>query len=241
MKRSERLSSVASLALVAFVGACSSTPPVPPAPPEESVKPGINDSFLAEDMAVDDYVARFEVESREVYLERHALAATLNLRRGEAVADIGAGTGLFLEPFAEAVGPAGKVYAVDIAPKFIEHLGERAAEAGYAHVQPHLCSEDSVDLPRASVDIAFICDTYHHFEYPRSTMTSLRDALRPGGEVVLVDFERIPGVTREWLMNHVRAGKDVVTAEVLSFGFELIEEVEVDGLVENYVLRFRKR
>ena len=210
-------------------------------PPEESVKPGINDSFLAEDMQVEDYVARFEVESREIYSERDALVAAVGLEAGDAVADIGAGTGLFLEPFAKAVGSRGRVYAVDIAPKFIDHLTERAAQEGLDQVRVVLCAEDSVELPAGSIDVAFICDTYHHFEYPRSTMTSLHRALRRGGEVLLADFERIPGVSREWILGHVRAGKEEVLAEVRSYGFELVEEVEIPGLVENYVLRLRKR
>jgi len=87
----------------------------------------------------------------------------------------------------------------------------------------------------------FICDTYHHFEYPHHTMASIHAALGRNGEVVIVDFERIPGVSREWTLDHVRAGKQEVIAEMESFGFDLVEEVEVPGLSENYVVRFRKR
>ena len=72
-------------------------------------------------------------------------------------------------------------------------------------------------------------------------MASLHRALRSGGEVVMVDFERIPGVSREWVLDHVRCGKDEVIAEVEGDGFELVEELAVPGLAENYVLRFRRR
>ena len=71
------------------------------APVEESVKPGINDIFLNPEMDVDSYVARFEVESREIYTERHDIVGTIGLEPGMAVADIGAGTGLF-EPLMAA-------------------------------------------------------------------------------------------------------------------------------------------
>ena len=70
-------------------------------------------------------------------------------------------------------------------------------------------------------------------------LASLRLALRPGGELVVVDFKRIPGKTEEWIIEHVRAGQEVFTREILDAGFELIEEVSIAGLEDNYVLRFR--
>jgi ubiquinone/menaquinone biosynthesis C-methylase UbiE len=210
-------------------------------PPEESVKPGINDSFLNPELDVDSYVARFEVESREIYVERKGLTAAVGLQAGMAVADIGAGTGLFEPLFAAAVGETGMVYAVDISSGMIEHLNERKQKEGWENVEIVQCGEDDARLPSGSVDRVFICDTYHHFEYPRATMRSIRTALRKGGELIIVDFERIPGVTREWLLEHVRAGKAEVIAELQGFGFELIEEIKIPGLHENYVLRLRRR
>jgi ubiquinone/menaquinone biosynthesis C-methylase UbiE len=211
------------------------------APPEESVKPGINDSFLNPELDVDSYVARFEVESREIYVERKGLTAAVGLEAGMAVADIGAGTGLFEPLFADAVGETGLVYAVDISPGMIEHLQERKQNEGWENVEVVQCSEDDAGLSARSVDRVFICDTYHHFEFPRSTMSSIRSALRKGGELIIVDFERIPGVTRQWLLDHVRAGKEEVIGELQDFGFELIEEIKLPGLRENYILRLRSR
>jgi ubiquinone/menaquinone biosynthesis C-methylase UbiE len=211
------------------------------APPEESVKPGINDSFLNPELDVDSYVARFEVESREIYVERKGLTAAVGLEAGMAVADIGAGTGLFEPLFAEAVGETGLVYAVDISPGMIDHLNERKQNEGWENVEIVQCSEDDTGLTSRSVDRVFICDTYHHFEYPRATMRSIRSALRKGGELIIVDFERIPGVTRQWLLEHVRAGKEEVIGELQDFGFELIEEIKLPGLRENYILRLRRR
>ncbi|MEO0649567.1 MAG: class I SAM-dependent methyltransferase [Planctomycetota bacterium] len=208
--------------------------------PEVSVRPGINATYLNPELDVAAMVERFELESREIAASRAAIVAAVGLETGDAVADIGAGTGLFLEPFAEAVGTQGKLFAVDIAPPFVEHLAERALDAGYTQVEARLCSEDSVGLPEGSVDVAFICDTYHHFEYPRSTSRSIHRALRPGGELFVIDFERIEGVSREFILGHVRADKQTVIAELESFGFELIEEVEIEGLEENYSLRLRR-
>lgn len=228
------------LALPFFV-ACESAPERYEPAPEESVKPGINDSFLDPEMDVDRFVERFEGESREVFFARETIVAAIGLEGGEDVVDVGAGTGPFLAPFSRAVGDEGSVLGIDIAQGFVDHMNQRAQDEGLGNVSAQLCSENSVDLPRNSVDLAFICDVYHHFEYPRSSMGSLHYALRPGGEVVIVDFERIPGVSREWILGHVRAGKEEVFAEMDSFGFDLVEEFDHEELKENWAARFRKR
>ncbi len=100
--------------------------------------------------------------------------------------------------------------------------------------------EDSAELEPNSVDAVFICDTYHHFEYHVAMLRSIHSALRPGGQLVLIDFERIEGKSREWTMGHVRAGKELVRREVELAGFEFAEEVKIKGFEENYFLRFRK-
>jgi ubiquinone/menaquinone biosynthesis C-methylase UbiE len=207
---------------------------------EESVRPGVNDTFVSDDLDVDRFVEIFEGESREVYAQRRAIVQALHLSPGMDVADIGAGTGLFMKPLADGVGEDGTVYAVDISPRFIEHLRERARQEGLAQVHVVLGRERSVELPSGSVDLALVCDTYHHFEYPRSTLASLREAIRPGGALVIIDFERVPGESSDWALEHVREGKKVVMGEIEAAGFAWVEEVRVDGLDENYVLRFRR-
>jgi FkbM family methyltransferase len=157
------------------------------------------------------------------------------------VADIGAGTGLLTGLFAKRVGPEGKVYAVDIVPEFLEHIRTRVAEENITNVETLLCTEDSVELPADSIDVALICDTYHHFEFPHSTMTSLYQAMKPGGIVTIVDFERIPDVSRAWILQHVRAGKETFIKEIEAAGFELIQDGRSHSfLKENYVIRFRR-
>lgn len=236
-----------ALLLAPWPAACTATTPetatapAPAAPAEEeSVKPGINEGFLAEDLDVDSYVQRFEVESREIAASHRAILAALGVRPGMDVADVGAGTGLFLEGLSRAAGPEGSVRAVDISPRFVEHLRGRAADEGLENVEVVLCSERSAELPESSVDLIFVCDTYHHFEYPRSTLASLYAALRPGGSMVVIDFERIPGVSREWLLDHVRAGKEVFRSEIEEAGFLFVRELEIEGLEENYALLFER-
>lgn len=78
------------------------------------------------------------------------------------------------------------------------------------------------------------------FEYPKSSMASLVKAMKPGAILVVVDFERIEGVTTDWIMGHVRAGKEVFRKEIEDSGLTLVEEVKIEGVKENYVLKFRK-
>ena len=208
---------------------------------EASVKPGINADFLNPDLDVESMIARFETESREIAKERVRIADAVGIRTGQSVADIGAGTGLFTGLFASRVGPGGKVYAVDVSAPFIEHLEVKIRESGMSQVQAVLCKEDSVELAEGSVDVAFICDTYHHFEYPASTMGSLHRAVRPGGSLVVIDFHRVVGERGDWVLEHIRASQDVFTAEIEAAGFQFVEEVEIEGLAENYFLRFERK
>lgn len=208
-------------------------------PPSKRVPPGINDTWRSE--RIDPLIDRLEVESREVYLHRNDIAALVGPPPGAAIADVGAGSGFMSLLFARLVGPQGKVYAVDINAKMMGHVAQEAAEQGLRNVETVVCDDRSTKLPRNSVDIVFICDTYHHFEHPESTMRSIAQALRPGGQVVLVDFKRKPGFSPEWILGHVRAGKEVFAQEIIDAGFRLANDHPMEFLPQNYVLRFIKK
>ncbi len=205
---------------------------------KQSVKPGINDSF--KDPNVTDFVERFEKEGREIYDKREDVLVACGVKEGMAIADVGAGTGLYTRLFATQAGPKGRVFAVDIAAKFVDHVVATSRKEKLNNVVGIVCKADSSELPENSVDVVFICDTYHHFEFPQSTMKSIHSALRPEGVVCLIDFERIEGVSSDWILGHVRAGKETVQKEMEEAGFERIDEVK--GLFkDNYFLKFRKR
>jgi len=222
-------------AVAAFAVAASSTLMLAYAQ-KKSVRPGINKPF--ENPDVKAFVGKFEVESREIFAKRKEVVAACKLKAGMAVADIGAGTGLFTRLFAREVGAQGKVYAVDIAPNFLRHIEKTCEAEGIKNVIGVLGTPDSVKLPAKAIDLAFICDTYHHFEFPQRTLASIHRAFRPGGQLVLIDFHRIEGKSSEWVLGHVRAGQEVFTREIVTAGFKAVEEQRI--LKENYFVRFEK-
>ena len=202
-------------------------------------KPELNQKFRDPNLKVEEWAQKFETESREIFHQRAGILKAAGLKPGLSVADIGAGTGLFTLPFAAEVGPEGKVYAVEISPKFIEHIKARAVQEKAANVQTVLCTDKSVELPEASVDVAFLCDVYHHFEHPQESLQSFFRARKPGGTLLLIDFIRVEGRSTPFIMGHVRAGQEVFEKEVTAAGFERVEEIK-GLLVENYCVRFRK-
>jgi len=203
-----------------------------------SVRPGINADYLKPDLNASNWVERFEREGREIYDQRREILAAAKLQPSWVVADVGAGTGLFTPMIAAQVGLKGSVFAVDIVPNFLRLIEQRCAEQGIRNVRTVLGTERSVELPPNSINAVFICDVYHHFEYPQSSLASIHRALRRNGEIFLIDFKREPGVSSEWILNHVRAGQALVTQEIEAAGFRKLEQVEL--LKDNYVLRFQK-
>ena len=232
-----RFATLLVLILLAVAALACTAPPTATDRPAD-MPPDINAPFLDPALEIDQWVERFEGESRAVYARRAEIVEALGLASGDRIADIGAGTGFFTALFDAKVGPEGRAYAVEISPGFLTHLRERATREGLASVRVVEGNERSIELPEGSIDVAFVCDVYHHFEHPEDSLASIRRALRPGGSLVLIDFERIPGKTSDYLMQHVRAGREVFSREITEAGFRFDDEIELDGLEDNYVLRF---
>jgi len=181
----------------------------------------------------------FERPGREVFDQRFKIVHAVRPHPGMRIADIGAGTGLFTVLFARAVGPDGVVYAVDTSPSFVAGLQDLDARYRVDNIVPAVSTQEDTRLPAAGIELAFVCDTYHHFEYPRAMLDSIHQALVPGGVLIIIDYRRRPGLSSPWVMQHVRADRDRVVEEVRQAGFRLVEEP--DFLTENYFLRFEKR
>jgi arsenite methyltransferase len=136
------------------------------------------------------YVAMLEDPARDAYQKPDEVVKALALQPGAVVADIGSGSGYFTVRFAQAVGDAGRVYAVDVSPDMVLHVSRRVRGAGIRNVQSLLSAPDDPLLPDASVDLFFICDTWHHIDERARYVELMKRMLRPGGRIAIVDFHK---------------------------------------------------
>lgn len=180
-----------------------------------------------------------------LFFRQHSVLSVLDVPASGRVADIGAGTGLFMSGLARAVGSEGHVYEVEPFEKFVDYLTQRRAQ-----MEPELAERITVvqstefdigAIPAGTLDLVIAIDAYHHFEYPTPLLRSIHRALKADGRLAILDFERIPGVSSEWILGHVRANKETVTEEVQACGFKVKENLkEKVKLEENYLLIFTK-
>ena len=200
--------------------------------------PSINERFY--NPKPGEWLPRFEGESREIYARRSDIVSVSGAKPGMTVADVGAGSGFMAMLFARQVGSEGKVIAAEVSKNFAAAILERAKNKGIQNLSTVLGTQTDTGLPADSVDIVFTSDVYHHFEQVAATLASIRRALKAGGRFIVVDFERIPGVSSESTLKHVRAEKETVIEEVVTAGFRLREEVKSLGLKTNYYLIFER-
>jgi ubiquinone/menaquinone biosynthesis C-methylase UbiE len=112
----------------------------------------------------------------------------LRIRRGSTVADVGAGSGYYTIRLARIVGPMGKIYASDIQPGMIALIQQNVARAKIDNVVPVLGTADDPKLPPASIDLAIMVDVYHEFSEPQRMLQRIREALKPDGRLVLLEY-----------------------------------------------------
>jgi arsenite methyltransferase len=136
------------------------------------------------------YIAMLEDPKRDAYQKPHEVMQALGLKPGETVADIGSGSGYFTLRFATHVGETGRVYAVDIDPAMIRHLNRRVRDAGLANVQTVLAEPDDPLLRDRSIDRFVVVDTWHHVDDQPKYLGLIKKMLKPGGQVVMIDFQK---------------------------------------------------
>lgn len=176
-----------------------------------------------------------ERSNREAEERTDLLIEALKLENDDVAADIGAGTGYFTFRMSSHV-PQGKVLAVDIQPEMLELIQAKMQENGIVNVKTILGTEQSPELPKDSVDLVLMVDAYHEFSYPREMMQNIVKALKPDGEVVLVEYRaEDPEVMIK--PKHKMAEEQVVK-EMQAIGLELKENKNV--LPQQHLMIFVK-
>lgn len=183
------------------------------------------------------WAAEFDSPERAAWQKPDAVLDSLALAPETIVADLGAGTGYFALRFASRVS-SGKVYAVDIEPSMVAWLGERARERGLANLVAVQGEAHDPALPEA-VDLAFMCNVFHHLADPQRYFAGVATKLRPGGRVVIVDFEPdnpddAPGPPKA-----MRMSADQVRAPMEAAGYRLVH-ADHELLPWQYVLVFER-
>ena len=203
----------------------------------------LDPSFGSDDGLWGEVWSQYDHPTREEWPVERTLEPLLAPRPGDRFADLGAGGGYWSLRLARAVGPEGHVFATDISRPLMRRLAWLAQRRGLRQLTAVEVCPEAVGLPDASVDTALMTNVYRFEacnEGDRAYLERVWRALRPGGRFIVVDFERIPGVTPQRMLEHVRAGKETVTQEILAAGFRLREEIRSIPLKENYFLVFER-
>lgn len=180
-----------------------------------------------------DWLERPEREAEE---KPDLLLQALKLKPGDAVADIGAGTGYLSWRMAKLVGEKGVVYAVDIQQEMLDLLAKKMADRKITNVKPVLGAITDPKLPASAVDLVIMVDVYHEFDHPFEMMEAITKALKPGGRVVFVEYRaEDPDVPIKLVHKMTEAQ---VRKEATVHSFQWVETVNV--LPRQHIITFKK-
>jgi arsenite methyltransferase len=136
------------------------------------------------------YIGALDDPKRDAYQKPHEVLTALALKRGEVIADIGAGSGYFTFHLAHHVGDTGKIYAVDVSPDMILHINRRIRALKVNNVVSILADPDDPLLPDASVNRFFFSNSWHHIDNPTKYLELMQKMLKSAGEIVMIDFHK---------------------------------------------------
>jgi ubiquinone/menaquinone biosynthesis C-methylase UbiE len=156
----------------------------------QAQQPGVHPvsgRVFAQTMGVEG-AAWLERRDRDIEEDTSLAVRLLGLKKGWVVADVGAGSGYFTVRMAKSVGDTGKVYANDLQPGMIEILQKNVEKAKLKNVVPVLGTLDDPKLPAETLDMILMVDVYHEFSRPQQMLHKMREALKPGGRLVLLEY-----------------------------------------------------
>ena len=164
-------------------------------------------------------------ETREEWQKVPEIFEALGIRTGSSVADVGAGGGFFTTRLARAVGPAGKVYAVDVSADDLRRLREQATKDGLSQVEVISGERNDPRLPEGSLDAALIVNAYHEMREHQAMLAAIRRALKPAGRLVIVEpiVENRRGESRERQASSHEIEPGFVQTDLRKAGFDVVE------------------
>ncbi len=161
----------------------------------------------------------FDDPARDAWQKPHEVIQALALAPDAAVADIGSGTGYFSVRLAHFV-PDGRVYGVDTEPDMVKYLGDRAKREGLANITSVKGTPDDPRLPE-KVDVVIMVDVFHHISAREQYFRNLKDALKPGGRIAIIDFNQSSQMGPP---KSARVPPERVKAELNQAGYTLVKE-----------------
>jgi ubiquinone/menaquinone biosynthesis C-methylase UbiE len=168
------------------------------------------------------YIGALEDPKRDAYQKPQEVMTALGIKPGEVIADIGAGSGYFTFRLAHHVGGKGKIYAVDVSPDMILHINRRIRELNVSNVVSLLSDPDDPLLPDHSIDRFFFSESWHHIENQTKYLALMKRMLKPGGEVVMIDFQKKDLPLGPPLQ--MKIGREDLIKQMESHGFRIRKE-----------------
>ncbi len=178
------------------------------------------------------YIDHMEREERTSRMHIDRILDTLNIRKGDKIADVGAGSGLFSRKMAERAGSGGKVYAIDINPDLLSHIERDIAARGIGNIQTVLSVESDPKIPEP-VDLVFICDTLHYVDKQPEFVKKMSAGTRASGRIAVISF------FKNWPPMSKKFTAEELTSWMKAAG--LILEGRHDFIQDEFLMIFRKK
>ena len=174
---------------------------------------------------IKQYLEQLDSEDRDQYQKPRQVIDALNLKPGLAVADLGSGSGYFTRRFIEAVTETGKVYAVDVEPEMLKYAEESVVHMHRSYTAEFILARpDNPKLPYGSIDLLFLCNTYHHLEERTKYFSDTKSSLKPGGRLAIIDFYNDERSGELGFPKQHLVPRETVITELTKSGYRLIRE-----------------
>lgn len=174
---------------------------------------------------IKQYLEHLDSSDRDQYQKPSQVVEALRLKPGMAIADLGSGSGYFTRRFVEAVTDTGIVYAIDVEPEMLAYTKDSIVHLHISYTAEFILARpDNPKLPYQSVDLLFICNTFHHLEDRTKYMSDVKSALKPGGRVAIVDFYHDERSGELGFSKHHLVPRETVLQEMTAAGYRLVRE-----------------